>query len=527
MTATLLSCYLGFGQANVAPRSSHECHLQAYGAIGDGKTVNSSAIKAAIADCHSQGGGTVVVDPGIYRTGTIELLDNTTLMLSPGATLLGSDNLADYPRMAKPSEERDTALIVAEHAHNVSIVGEGTIDGNGRAFIDQREHLWVPFFDTVQTRQGAALEERMRQAREGPVKMKPRPGILILFLDSDGVTLRDFHVVDSPNWSVHVACSDHISVHGLDVRNSMLVPNSDGIDISASSNATVSDSLVEAGDDALVFGGPTADGWCQRQAENMAASDVILHSHSSAIRIGPAAKDVRNFTFQNVVIRDSNRGINIQARGGEVVENLLFSNVVSETRLIDGSWWGAGEPISITAANWAYPSWSKTENVGRVQHVKVSNMIARSQSPIVLYSLEQGHIEDIDLSGLDLTMQSSELQALLGGNLDLQPATPRSLGLFRHDLSGVVAHNIQDLTLSHVTVRWEGTFPAFYRNAVEVDGFDGLTIENFRGQASSPGQATLRLRNGKNLSMDEQSRTSSQVDSKDVSPRSHAAVAGR
>jgi hypothetical protein len=53
--------------------------------------------------------------------------------------------------------------------------------------------------------------------------MKPRPGILILFLDSDGITLRDFHVVDSPNWSVHVACSDHISVRGLDVRNSMLV----------------------------------------------------------------------------------------------------------------------------------------------------------------------------------------------------------------------------------------------------------------------------------------------------------------
>jgi hypothetical protein len=119
LAATLLSWHLGFGQANVAPRSSHECHLQAYGAIGDGKTLNSTAIKAAIADCHSQGGGTVIVDPGTYRTGTIELLDNTTLMLSAGATLLGSDNLADYPRMAKPSEERDTALIVAEHAATV------------------------------------------------------------------------------------------------------------------------------------------------------------------------------------------------------------------------------------------------------------------------------------------------------------------------------------------------------------------------------------------------------------------------
>jgi hypothetical protein len=501
--AILLSCSVGWGQTTVAPSNAHECPVSAYGAIGDGKTLNTTAINAAVADCHASGGGKVVVGAGVYRTGTIQLLDNITLVLAPGSTLLGSENLADYPHLlAQGSEERDTALILAQHAHNVAIVGPGTIDGNGRAFEEPGQNHWAPFFVTAQTRQGTALEDRMRQAREGPVEMKARPGTLVLILDSDGIALRDFHVADAPNWNIHVACSDHIAVRGLDVRNSLLVPNTDGLDISASRNATISDSLLEAGDDGLVVGGPTADGWCRKPAENIAVNNLIVHSRSSAIRIGPAARGARSFTFENIVIEDSNRGINIQARNGELVENLLFSNVVSQTRLIDGPWWGAGEPISITAANWDYGSWPKTQDVGHVRHVKFSNMIARSESPIVVYSVEPGGIEGVDFSGVDLTMQASELQAVLGGNLDLQPITPRSLGLIRHDLSAILAHNVKDLTLDHINVGWDGDFPPFYRYAVEVDGYDGLNIEQFRGQSAAPTYPALRLRNGKNLSID-------------------------
>ncbi len=477
---------------------ARECHVNAYGAVGDGVTLNTSAINAAIADCHTHGGGTVAVDPGIYRTGTIYLLDNIKLFLSPGATLLGSENLLDYPKLARASEERDTSLIVAEHAHNVSITGPGTIDGNGRAFIDHQERHWSPFFVTLETRQGANLEQRMREAREGPVKMASRPGVLILFLDTDIIALRDFHVRDSPNWSIHVACSNHITVHGLDIRNSMLIPNSDGLDVSASSNAIVSDLLAEAGDDALVFGGPTADGWCQRPAENMTANNVTLHSRSAAIRIGPAAKDVRNFTLHNIVIRDSNRGINLQARSGETVENISFSGIVSDTRLVDGSWWGAGEPISITAAHWAYAPWPPSGKSGYVRHISFSDVTAQSQSPVVMYSVEPNHIEDISFTNVRLTMRSSELQELLGGNIDLQPVTPRSLGLFKHDLAAVLAHGVQNITFDRLAVRWQGSFPPFYLSALAIDGFDGVEIHNFKGHASSPNYPVLKLTNGEN-----------------------------
>jgi hypothetical protein len=486
---------LGSGAAR-AETTWGTCSVRAFGAAGDGQKLDTSVINAAIQACHSRGGGTVVFDAGTYRTGTIRLLDNITLKLEPGSTILGSSDLRDYPRIEKASEERDTALLLAENVHNVAIIGEGTIDGNGRSFTDASHAHFEPFFDPAQTRQGEALVARMREVREGPVRMLPRPGVLFLALHVDGLLLRDFHVVDSPNWSIHIGCSDHIFVSALDIRNSLLVPNSDGLDISASRNATVSDSYIEAGDDALVIGGPCADGWCQEPAENITVSNVTLRSRSAAIRIGPAAKDVRNLAFQNVIIRDSNRGIGIQARSSEIIENLLFSNVSIETRLIDGPWWGAGEPITISVAIWDYASWKAPVTLGEVRHVRFSNVIANSESPIILYSTEPDRITDVGFRDLTLTMKAGPLTALFGGNIDLQPTDPRSLGLIRHDLSAVFAHNVTDLSFAGIQVHWDGDFPAFYQHAIQADGFKGLVVDGFQGEARSPSLASICLRNG-------------------------------
>jgi hypothetical protein len=490
-------------QTSTLESSSGECHVRAFGAKGDGIALDTNSINAAIESCHSSGGGTVVVDAGTFRTGTIRLLSNITLKLETGATILGSENLADYIHLAQASEGRDTALIIAENTKNIAIVGEGMIDGNGRAYTELGVPHFFPFFETAETRQAEAFTARLSEGREGPVRMKERPGNLVLILHSDGVVLRDLRVVDSPNWSIHVACSSHVSINGLDVRNSLLVPNSDAIDISGSSNITVANSYFEAGDDGLVLGGPCADAWCQQTTENIAVSNVILHSRSAAIRIGPSAKGVRNITVQNAIITDSNRGINIQARAGETVENLLFTNIVSETRLVDGPWWGAGEPVSMTVARWAYPSWadSSVQTAGRIRHVVFENIVANSESPIVVYSLEPNRIEDVEFRDLRLTMKASPLQSVIGGNLDLQPTTPLSLGITRRDLSAIEVHGVRDFRITDSQVRWEGAFPDFYRSALHAECFDGLTVNGFRGQAAASRFAAMFFEQGKGLSV--------------------------
>jgi hypothetical protein len=98
-------------------------------------------------------------------------------------------------------------------------------------------------------------------------------------------------------------------------------------------------------------------------------------------------------------------------------------------------------------------------------------------------------------------MQSSALQPILGGNLDLQPATPMSVGVVRHDLSAMELHDVRDVTLTGLEVHWEGSFPEFYRNAIHAESFDGLTIDGFKGEGSVPSYAALSFQQGKNLSV--------------------------
>ena len=113
-----------------------EFNISDYGAINDGKTLNTRAIQKAIDDC-SRSGGTVMIDGGgTFLTGTIYLKDNVTLHLDNGTTLLGSPNIDDYATdthklMYTFSTHLDRCLIFAKKASNIAIEGYGTIDGNG------------------------------------------------------------------------------------------------------------------------------------------------------------------------------------------------------------------------------------------------------------------------------------------------------------------------------------------------------------------------------------------------------------
>src|SRR5579863_247393 len=103
--------------------------VTSYGAKGDGQTNDTAAVQKAIDACTQAGGGVVYLPPGNFLTGTIFLKNNVTLHLSPGATLWGSRNIADYST---------NHLIFAENAENIAIEGDGTINGNGDAFWDAK-----------------------------------------------------------------------------------------------------------------------------------------------------------------------------------------------------------------------------------------------------------------------------------------------------------------------------------------------------------------------------------------------------
>ncbi len=115
-------------------------NVRDFGATGDGTTLETAAFQKAL-DATSEAGGKLLVPKGKYLIGTIYLKDNTVFELLPGATLLGSANLADYDSLYWGHNEDRTPyhLIVAQNAKNVTIQGRGTIDGQGKNWYDHTD----------------------------------------------------------------------------------------------------------------------------------------------------------------------------------------------------------------------------------------------------------------------------------------------------------------------------------------------------------------------------------------------------
>ena len=110
--------------------------IRKFGAIGDGKTINTKAIQSAI-DEAVQTGETVVIPGGVYVSGSLNLR-GASLHLEPGAVLKASENLEDYPPQDYVHNEFGAlrALLINRDCDNVTIDGSGTIDLSGKSFYD-------------------------------------------------------------------------------------------------------------------------------------------------------------------------------------------------------------------------------------------------------------------------------------------------------------------------------------------------------------------------------------------------------
>ncbi|MDZ7371187.1 MAG: glycosyl hydrolase family 28-related protein, partial [candidate division KSB1 bacterium] len=125
-----------------------EYNILDFGAVGDGTTVNTAAVQRAI-DAASLAGGRVVIPPGVFVSGSLQLKSNVELYLEAGAVLKGSNRVEDYQL-----EGRKRGLIFAYEALNITLSGQGIIDGNGTCFFDPNRPHWGPDFDRRFTRQG-------------------------------------------------------------------------------------------------------------------------------------------------------------------------------------------------------------------------------------------------------------------------------------------------------------------------------------------------------------------------------------
>ena len=457
-----------------------------HGAVGDGATLNTAAFQQAVAACVKQNGGTVLVPAGVYRTGPIELQSNVTLQLEAGAVLRGSEEVADY----RVDGGRSRPLVWAEDATNVTIRGRGTIDGRGTAFMNLDEPRTVTRdFERRFTRQGEEFMSPQFGAADGPVTFRSRPNRLIAFYNCRHVTMRDVLVTDAPTWTINFADCEHVNVDGVTVLNNPVIPNNDGIHLETCRNVHIANCELVCGDDALCVTSVNSrrPGVC----ENVTVTNCTLASRSAGVRVGYGMNTIRNCVFENLVIRDSNRGLGLFVRQQGSIENVLFNNIIIQTRLHTGHWWGKGEPIHLSVL----PERKTTATLGRIRNVAFTNILAESESGVVIWAQEPGRIEDVRFDAVRLRVRKSPLEASYGGNIDLRPAFDPQWAIFRHDLAGIFCHGANGLTLNRIDVRWDDDLPEYYTHGLWCEETSDLLIDGFRGRqpGAGDGRAAIAL----------------------------------
>ena len=289
-----------------------------FGAIGDGKTLDSPAINVAIDACNKAGGGVVYCSPGKYLCGTVELKSNVTLYLEAGAVILGSTDVKQYTPKPGPDPNSDAGqghLIYARDTENVSVVGPGRIDGQGRKF-------WVP-----SNRKPVPDSDKWTDRRHFDWKPNARISPMIELVNCTNLRLESIEIVGASGWTLRPINCTRVFIQGIIIKNPAIGPNTDGIDLTGCQQVTISDCLIDTGDDAICLKSENPYGEAPRLSRDITITNCILTSSTNAFKIGTASQGgFENITFSNSTIVSSDPDLASRMIAGIAVE------------MVDGGW---------------------------------------------------------------------------------------------------------------------------------------------------------------------------------------------
>lgn len=340
---------------------SYSVRITDFGAVGDGLTLNTTAINSAIKNVSEKGGGTVVVPAGIWLTGPITLLSDVNLFTEVNALVLFTPDFTQYPVIDAIFEGLNTkrcqSPITAKNAENIAITGYGIFDGSGDAWRPVKKEKMTEKQFKMLIKSGGVLSEdkknwypneASRRAQEmcvdqnvpvGPatdaewleIRSFLRPVMLNLIscknILLDGVTFQN-----SPAWNLHPLMSENIILNKVTVRNPWYSQNGDGIDLESCKNTLIVNSSFDVGDDAICMkSGKNEDG----RARNMPTENVIVencivyHGHGGFVVGSEMSGDVRNIKVSKCNFLGTDVGLRFKsARGrGGVVENIYIENI--------------------------------------------------------------------------------------------------------------------------------------------------------------------------------------------------------
>ncbi|AEW02191.1 glycoside hydrolase [Niastella koreensis] len=286
-------------------------NVRDFGAKGDGKTLNTKAIQAAIDACNKENGGTVLIPAGDFICGTVELKSNVTLHLSAQGRLLGSTRREDYVAgKGVPPGNGNVVFIFAVNAVNITIEGRGTIDGNGQTFYNGKGDNTGP-------------------GQHGVGGNFDRPH-LIVFYECTNFLVRDVFLTRSAYHCFRILHCKQVQLQGIRIYN-RVNKNNDGFHFNDSQYVHITNCDIQCQDDACALFGSNqfvtvtncsfSTRWSifrfgSGEAQNIVVSNCLIYeTYGCPVKISSGKARVENLSFSNIIMRNVTGPIGIAFTG--------------------------------------------------------------------------------------------------------------------------------------------------------------------------------------------------------------------
>ena len=477
--------------------------IKDYGAVGDGKTLDTEAINATIEAASKAGGGMVVFPAGTYLSYSIRLKSNIHLYLAAGATLkaAGKDDGGTYdePGKGAGNEYQDyghshwkNSLIWGENLENISISGPGTIQG---------ENLSRGFY--------AYQKWEEKGIPPGHLMWEGGGNKSIALKLCTNVILKDFTIIKGGHFGILATGVDNLTIHNLKIDT-----NRDGMDIDCCRNVRISDCTVNSpNDDAICLKSSFALGYAQ-PTENVTITNCQVSGYDVGTMIngtyekkqgalvpdqeGPAGRikfgtesngGFRNITISNCVFEHC-RGLALETVDGGLLEDVSISNITMRDIV--------NSPIFLRLAG--RMRGPQDTPVGALRRINISNVVvynADSHFSSLISGIPGHNIEDVRLSNISIWYRpidsaKTKIQKRVPEFVEKYPE-PAKFGVIPS--YGFFIRHVSNIQLNNVEVQFLGEED---RPAIILDDVKKVELENIEAQRA--GEApVLQLRNVSDL----------------------------
>jgi polygalacturonase len=415
MKKTLLFL-LTFLQIGIFSVNAERIDMRKAGANPSGSKLNTVLINKTIEKLNANGGGTLFFPAGKYLTGSIKLKSNITIELEAGATLLFSDNFDDYLPYVEMRHEgimmkSFSPLIYAVDAENITIKGEGKIDGQGKKWWDEFFKVIIDLknngkrdinkYQTMwdQVNDAKVIGSEINQDYSEALKRRFFRPPFIQPVRCKNVRIEGITIVNSPFWTVNPEFCENVTVDRVTINNP-LSPNTDGINPESCRYVHISNCHISVGDDCITLkSGRDLQarklGWAN---ENITITNcTMLAGHGGVVIGSEMSGGVKKVVISNCVFDGTDRGIRIKStrgRGG-VVEDIQISNIVMKNI--------QEEAIILDMLYTKMPVEPVTDRTPIFRNINISNVTGSDVLiPIKIRGLEESPISNITLTNINI-----------------------------------------------------------------------------------------------------------------------------